>query len=110
MKPQENAKNYLFSYLRQHHTFDNSIIYIFGSYARNQEKYDSDLDVLLIADNLNQEDILRAVSSLRYINDNTSPIDIKFISRDKWNNSNSTFVNTIKKEGLDVTEEFRNLL
>ena len=110
MKPQENAKKYLFSYLKNKPIFYNSNIYIYGSYARNKEKYDSDLDVLIVIDKIEQIDILETTRILRYKDNITAPIDIKIITTEKWNTSNSTYINNIKREGINVTEEFRNIL
>ena len=110
MLPQEKAKQNLFTYLKNNPIFHNSQIIIFGSFARNEERYDSDLDVLIISDKIDQPTILDTISSLRYCDDDTAEIDVKVISTNKWNNSNSTFIKTIKMEGADVTEEFRNLL
>ena len=78
-------------------------IVLFGSYARGDNKEDSDIDILIIVKNLVNE---RNITSLLYralLNENISiPIDFLAIDSEKYNmvkNKTGYIYKTIEQEG-----------
>jgi uncharacterized protein len=83
--------------LKDHFQLDN--VYLFGSYAKNTNKEDSDIDVAIVMSNI-PEDFF-AVSPLlwkirRQVDDRIEPVLI-----DK-NNDQSGFLEEIKRSGIEI--------
>lgn len=89
-------------------SFANKIIdiYLFGSCAKNNIKYNSDVDIaIIIPDNILKDrtihnEIIKLKGDLSYINDNYAEIDLKIISDISWKQDNSIFIKNIKKDGI----------
>jgi uncharacterized protein len=83
--------------LKDHFQLDN--VYLFGSYAKNTNKEDSDIDVAIVMSNI-PEDFF-AVNPLlwkirRQVDDRIEPVLI-----DK-NNDQSGFLEEIKRSGIEI--------
>ena len=83
--------------LKDHFQLDN--VYLFGSYAKNTNKEDSDIDVAIIVSNIS-EDFFTVNPLLwkirRQIDDRIEPILI-----DKYNDK-SGFLEEIKRNGIEI--------
>jgi predicted nucleotidyltransferase len=75
---------------------------LFGSYARNNERQESDIDIALIFDELNDNEKFDLQVQLMLL---ASQIDSRIephpISKEDFN-SNSPFVNEIKRTGIEI--------
>ncbi|MFP3090423.1 nucleotidyltransferase domain-containing protein [Treponema sp. TIM-1] len=78
-------------------------IMLFGSYARGENRENSDIDILIVMKNLDNE---RKITGLLYkelLNDSISvPIDFLAVDYDKYNrlkNKNGYIYKTIDREG-----------
>jgi len=83
--------------LKQH--FDLESVYLFGSYASETNREDSDIDVAVVVNNISEDFFL--VNPLlwklrRQIDDRIEPVLI-----DK-NNDKSGFLDEIKKNGIEI--------
>ena len=83
--------------LKDHFQLDN--VYLFGSYAKNTNKEDSDIDVAIVVSNI--PDDFFAVNPLlwkirRQVDDRIEPVLI-----DK-NNDKSGFLDEIKRSGIEI--------
>ena len=76
--------------------------YLFGSYARNQQRAESDIDVALVIDGLNDNDRFEVQVSLMLL---ASKIDNRIephpISKDDLNSSNP-FAVEIRRTGIEI--------
>jgi predicted nucleotidyltransferase len=83
-------------------------IILFGSYARGDNKVDSDIDILIIMKNLNNErEITRSLYKSLLNEDITIPIDLIAIDIEKYNklkNKNGYIFKSIEKEGVIIYE------
>lgn len=76
-------------------------IYLFGSYARKQNRYSSDVDILIECnENLNPEVArkMRIVVMPECID--MPEIDLKFVKKDKWRERGNQFSKNLLKEGV----------
>jgi uncharacterized protein len=83
--------------LKDHFQLDN--VYLFGSYAKNTNKEDSDIDVAIVVSNISDD--FFAVNPLlwkirRQVDDRIEPVLI-----DK-NNDKSGFLEEIKRSGIEI--------
>ncbi len=77
-------------------------LYLYGSYARGEQTFESDVDLLLTledtAPNLKKEIIkLKAEVSQDGLED--VPVDLKVLYGDAWKNNPMVYYQNIKKEG-----------
>lgn len=84
-----------------------SALYLFGSCARKEQRYNSDVDLLLELDPSFDEkqyhSELRKVISLATPDDDTLPeVDLKIEIGDGWKNDGTIFHKQILKEGKNV--------
>ena len=76
-------------------------LYIFGSCARNEDRFDSDLDILCVFEDKdfirNNISLIREIrSESRYIFN--EKLDLHFYSKDTLENDNSIFVQNIRRD------------
>ncbi|MBM7649750.1 putative nucleotidyltransferase [Bacillus ectoiniformans] len=77
-------------------------IYLFGSWARNEEKQSSDIDVAV--DSLNEIKPLTWVNLLERIEESTIPYRVDVVNMDK---ANEELIKNIKREGI-IWKDFVN--
>ena len=105
---QENALSYALDALRK-----SSIsayvkyVYLYGSCARSQARYDSDVDLFLVLrDDLpisEHREELRKIKSKVMSDDIDDPeVDLKIVIGDAWETSNMLYYQNIRKEGIGV--------
>lgn len=76
--------------------------YLFGSYAKDQEKPESDIDIALIIDNLNDSDKFDLqVQLLLLATQFDSRIEPHPVSNNDFR-SNNPFVSEIKRTGIEI--------
>ena len=104
----KNNLNHLFNDLAKsiHSNFENSKVIIFGSYARNEQTIDSDLDICVLIPYFKQ-DKLQTKLALRKAINNTMPIglDILVFTYDEYNeaiNKQSYIQYEINREGVTI--------
>ncbi len=80
-------------------------LYLYGSAVRGQEKWDSDIDLLLVLDapEKNDRELKREIIYLKgSVTDNdidTPDIDLKIVFGDSWKTSNQTYYKNVLQEG-----------
>ena len=81
-------------------------IYLFGSAARKDVKWDSDIDIVVIMQNntmsLCKEKMLLLKSDLSYLGKEYVPVDLKFLSLDDYTDSKDLFIINIKKDAIEL--------
>lgn len=83
-------------------------IIVYGSCARGEEKWDSDLDLLLVtSDIVEKNDNLRMASRLLQGNCflpgiDEAEVDMHIINISTWTNKNTTYLNEIRKDGIKL--------
>ncbi len=80
-------------------------LYLYGSTARGEEKWDSDIDLLLVLElegNSNKE-IKKDITYLKGAISGDEPddpeVDLKVVIGDEWRTSGQTYYNNILREG-----------
>lgn len=82
-------------------------VYLYGSCARNEQNYNSDVDILVeLTDDINVEKYRSDVISLK---GKVSPTDLELpivdmhvVIGSKWRNNNLLYYQNVKREGVDV--------
>lgn len=79
-------------------------IVVFGSYARDKEKKDSDIDVIIVSPDFRNKDIFEKVELTSGIHralvkKTNKPVDIMYYSDIEWSESYSLVINAAKREG-----------
>ena len=76
-------------------------IYLFGSYARKQNRYSSDVDILIECnENLNPEVARKMRIAVMPECIDMPEIDLKFVKKDKWRERGNQFSKNLLKEGV----------
>ncbi|OFX32317.1 MAG: hypothetical protein A2X08_03795 [Bacteroidetes bacterium GWA2_32_17] len=95
------AINQYISLIKHSHKGIEKVI-LFGSYAKNNERQDSDIDIALIFDKLNENDKFDMQVQLMML---ASKVDTRIephpFSKADYN-SNTPFINEIKKTGIEI--------
>ena len=93
-------KSELSSYVRH--------VYLYGSCARNEQTYQSDVDLLIeldpafeLQDN-KRNAILNLKKSLCCVNTDLPDIEVKIMIGNEWENHNSLFLKNVRKDGVDL--------
>ncbi len=80
-------------------------VYLFGSYARGQATEDSDVDVLIVLDNVgrysvevNRTGVLASMVSLKY----EVSVSRVFVSLDQWERATTVFYRNVREEAIAV--------
>ncbi|MEA1964623.1 MAG: nucleotidyltransferase domain-containing protein [Candidatus Aerophobetes bacterium] len=84
-------------------------IVIFGSYAKGEEKKESDLDIIVVSENFEDKDIFEKVEIVSGIHRElvekiTIPVDIMYYSPTEWEKGSSLIINAAREEGKVVYE------
>lgn len=84
-------------------------LYLYGSCARNEQKYTSDVDLLLELredfDSLKfKDDIILLKGSVTPSDLNLPEIDLKVVVGDSWRQNKMLYYQNIKTEGIDLWE------
>ena len=79
-------------------------IILFGSYAKNSFRKDSDIDIIIISTDFREMDIFERVklsSGLHreFIKRIKKPVDIMYFSDKEWKESNSLIINSARRDG-----------
>ena len=80
---------------------------LYGSCAKGKPKYNSDVDILLVVNDIVIKDrnnirIFRKLANeLREVSDMAS-IDLKIISLSNWNKNNTIYLKNVHKEGIEL--------
>lgn len=82
-------------------------LYLYGSCARNEQDYDSDVDLLLelspkIDKKLYFEDMLILKSKVVPVDDLLPEVDLKIEIGDSWKNNSMLYYQNIRKEGIQI--------
>lgn len=81
---------------------------LYGSCARNEQKYSSDIDLLLVLDEKFLEDQtlrtpMRLLKSQVSTDDIEDPeVDLKIVVGDEWKSNHMQYFKNIRKEGISV--------
>ena len=103
-----NAKRTIKSLFNQKKIELNKII-LFGSYARNEQDSDSDLDLLIVSKSFRNKSIDSRINmalglSKKLVNNIDVPFDILYYSDEEWENSNSLILGEVKENGKMIYE------
>ncbi|MFW6138679.1 MAG: nucleotidyltransferase domain-containing protein [Spirochaetota bacterium] len=79
-------------------------IVFFGSFAKGQEKEESDIDIIIVSKDFRSKSIFEIVEETAGINRELvkktgKPFDIMYYSDLEWKKSSSPIINAAKKEG-----------
>jgi predicted nucleotidyltransferase len=80
-------------------------VILYGSYVRNEQTKDSDIDVLVVVDqNLNPFEVRESLSKLLFdiILDEGELVSVIVVPDDFYQSYNSPFILNVKKEGVAV--------
>ena len=82
-------------------------LYLYGSCARNEQDYNSDVDLLLeLSDDIDldkyRSDLLILRSKVMPISDDLPEVDLRIEIGDKWKNSSLFFYQNVKKDYISV--------
>ena len=83
---------------------DTEKIVIFGSYAKGEEKKDSDIDIIIVSRDFRNKNIFERVEITRgihrkLIEEVMKPFDIIYYSDEEWEIGHSLIINEAKEEG-----------
>ena len=93
----ELKKSPLFGYV--------NAVYLYGSFARDEQKYDSDIDVLVLLDDKIPECEKKGIVLFKGgpVSEIKSPeLDVHFYVGNTINDNNSTYFGNIKKDGRRI--------
>jgi predicted nucleotidyltransferase len=78
--------------------------FIFGSAARNEERPDSDIDVMLVSDYFDTTDIYKKSKPWRYAAEVDYRIEPVSVSEKRFlNDTSSPLIAVVKQEGVEIT-------
>lgn len=85
-------------------------LYLYGSCARGEQEYNSDVDLLLELDSSfdekrYREKIIILKGSVTPPDLNMPEVDLKIVIGDTWKNSPMLYYQNVKKEGINIWEE-----
>lgn len=81
-------------------------IWLYGSCARNEQKYNSDVDILIVVNATQKEffdikkDIIFLKGNVSTLNASDPEVDLKIILNETFLFDTSLFLNNIRKDGL----------
>jgi len=80
-------------------------IVIFGSYAKEKQRKDSDIDVIVVSEDFRNKDIFQKINLTRGIHRELvkkikKPFDIMYYSDIEWEKGRSLVINAAKEEGF----------
>lgn len=82
-------------------------IVLFGSFAKETAKKDSDIDIIVVSKDFRNKDIFARVRITRGIHRQlvekiVKPFDIMYYSDREWEQGDSVIINTAKEEGIVI--------
>lgn len=82
-------------------------LYLYGSCARKEQNYNSDVDLFLVLSSsidaeLYRDDILILKSEVTPMDSSLPEVDLQIEIGDKWKKSNILYYNDIKREGVQI--------
>lgn len=83
-------------------------IYLYGSSARNNQSFDSDIDLLIVLEESFHKEKNKSlflsdlVSKLNETETYLPEIEPRFVIGDKWKIKNDTFYENVRKEGIQI--------
>lgn len=80
-------------------------VILFGSVARNEERFDSDIDLLLVLDNdakFHKREILNLKSDVTSDELEAADVDLKITYNKNWRESTETIFLCIRKDGIKL--------
>lgn len=82
-------------------------IYLYGSCARKEQKYGSDVDLFLeLSPKVNREELQHEMTLLKAnvtpLDDSLPEVDLKIEIGNKWRDSSLLYYKNIKKEGMSI--------
>lgn len=87
-------------------------IVLFGSYSRNEQDSNSDLDLLIVSKSFRNKSIDARIDmalglSKKLVNNIDVPFDILYYSDEEWENSNSLILGEAKEKGKMIYESIK---
>ena len=84
-------------------------IVIFGSYAKDKQNQDSDIDIIIISKDFRNKDLFEVVEMAndvhwKLVDRFSMAFDIMYYSDLDWDKGNSLIINTAKKDGEVIYE------
>ena len=103
LKLSPNHRKRLNDVLSELKQLDLSSVVLYGSCARAEARYDSDIDIALIAADFSS-DIQKEIRRIRseYSDGNGPDVDVHCISEYNYENGDSWFVRNVRKDGIVI--------
>lgn len=84
-----------------------SHVYLYGSCARQMQRYESDVDILVeFSESIDQdkyhEDVIHLRAAASPVDIDLPVVDIHFVVGNNWRNSNLLYYRNVKRDGIDV--------
>lgn len=103
MVKREDLKKTLLNILKKRGIRASKIV-VFGSYAKNDLKQDSDIDIMIVSSDFKNKDLFGRVYLMRGIHRELvkifmRPFDLMYYSDEEWESGYSHIINTAKTEG-----------
>lgn len=74
---------------------------LYGSCSRNESKYESDVDLMVLLDNFNGDVQRKGRNLISELNSNVIVnVDVVFCRKERFDSDNSTYYNSIKRDGI----------
>ena len=74
---------------------------LYGSCSRNESKYESDVDLIVLLDNFNGDVQRKGRNLISELNSNVIVnVDVVFCRKERFDSDNSTYYNSIKRDGI----------
>lgn len=82
-------------------------IIIFGSFAKDNQKKDSDIDIIVVSKDFRDKSIFDKVElttgiGRELVKKTKKPFDIMYYSDEEWESGNSLIINSAKENGLVI--------
>lgn len=78
---------------------------LYGSCAKQETKYNSDVDILIVVSDTSDRSVIKEFRNLRndlLDYDNGAPIDIRIISKAAWDKNDSIYLKSVHREGITL--------
>lgn len=103
MVKREDLKNKILNLLKKKNITPSKIV-IFGSYAKDDLKQDSDIDIIIVSNDFKNKDLFERVFLMRGMHTELvkifrRPFDLMYHSEEEWEREYSPVINTAKEEG-----------
>lgn len=103
MVKRKDLKNTLLNLIKKKDIKASKIV-IFGSYAKDDLKQDSDIDIIIVSNDFKNKDLFERVFLMRGVHTELvktfmRPFDLMYYSDEEWEKGYSPVINTAKEEG-----------